>query len=55
MQELDQRPPELEPERDAPPAGTELLDSDLECVVGGLARPWTDVDGDERATDARLL
>ncbi len=37
--------------RPAPPARTdELTDDELECVVGGLSRPW---EGDELALRAR--
>ena len=28
-------------------ARAELSEADLECVVGGLARPWTETDVDE--------
>lgn len=27
--------------------GAELSEADLECVVGGLARPWTEAEADE--------
>lgn len=32
------------PDRPAPAASDEMSDDDLECVVGGLSRPW---EGDE--------
>ena len=38
----------LDLEREPPVASSaELSESDLECVVGGLARPWTEAEADE--------
>jgi hypothetical protein len=34
-------------EIDAADVSAELTEQDLECVVGGLARPWTETDVDE--------
>ena len=58
MPEMNGRLPELEqPDRDPVDPQGELSEADLECVVGGLARPWTETEADEWLVDAavRLL
>jgi hypothetical protein len=46
MNELDR--PQTDREIDTPvTADAELSETDLDCVVGGLARPWTDTAADD--------
>jgi bacteriocin-like protein len=47
MRDSDARP--LDDRRDSGIVedAAELTDSELECVIGGLARPWTEADADE--------
>ena len=35
--------------------GVELTEADLECVVGGLARPWQEDDADEWLSESALV
>jgi hypothetical protein len=41
------RPLENHDDREVIDPHAELSEADLECVVGGLARPWTENDVDE--------
>jgi hypothetical protein len=52
MPETEGRPLER---HDIVDAGAELSETDLECVVGGLARPWTETDIDEWLIDTAPL
>jgi hypothetical protein len=42
MQDADGRPLDDQRARAMVEPSTELSEADLECVVGGLARPWTE-------------
>jgi hypothetical protein len=46
MHEAENRPLDLghDPQLES---SAELSEADLECVVGGLARPWTEAEADE--------
>ena len=47
MSEVDRRLVDLPHDRQIVDARAELSEADLECVVGGLARPWTEADADD--------
>jgi len=54
MQDVDARPIDRA-DLDSVDAAAELSEADLECVVGGLARPWTEHDGDEWLSESALV
>ena len=47
MFEATGRPLDNQRDREIADPRAELSEADLECVVGGLARPWTESDVDE--------
>jgi hypothetical protein len=47
MSEVNGRPLEIQDDREVIDPQAELSEADLDCVVGGLARPWTENDVDE--------
>jgi hypothetical protein len=47
MSEVNGRPLENQGDREVIDPQAELSEADLDCVVGGLARPWTENDVDE--------
>jgi hypothetical protein len=47
MSEANGRPLDNQGDREVADPHAELSEADLECVVGGLARPWTENDVDE--------
>ena len=47
MPDRDARPIADQHDHDIADPQRELSECDLECVVGGLARPWTELDADE--------
>jgi len=53
MQDVDTRPDRGD--LDAVEAAVELSEADLECVVGGLARPWTEDDADQWLSESALV
>jgi hypothetical protein len=55
MQDLDTRPAADRADLNAVEAAVELSEADLECVVGGLARPWTEDDADQWLSESALV
>jgi len=47
MFEANGRPLDDRHDREIVDPRAELSEADLECVVGGLARPWTEADADD--------
>jgi hypothetical protein len=55
MHDVDTRPATDRADLDAAKAAVELTEADLECVVGGLARPWTEDDTDQWLSESALV